>query len=249
LSNYRTDPGYDPSCLNSLDSAEDTVYKITVLKANVTMKTLTPKQAEIYDFIATSQRDESYPPSQEEIRNHFGFASVNSVRSHLALIEKKGFIRLNAGKARGIQLTRPVLDETQPDENVIPLIGSIAAGKPIWAEQNIETLLSVSSALFGRGELFALHVVGDSMIQVGIMNGDVAIIRKQDHVENGEIGAVLLDQEATLKRIYLTSDLLRLEAENSAYDDLVYHESSAETPRVIGLYQGILRTSRLGSIL
>ncbi len=213
------------------------------------MKELTNRQAEIHDFMVCWQRDNGFPPSQEEIRAHFGFASPNAVRSHLALIAKKGFICLNAGKARGIQLNTSALSEMVSSEESIPIVGSIAAGGPILAEQNIENLLAIPRALFGGGELFALHVKGDSMVQAGIMNGDVAIIRKQSHVENGEIGAVLLGQEATLKRVFLTSGSLRLKAENPTFDDLIYNESSIESPRVIGRYQGIVRTTGLGSVL
>lgn len=213
------------------------------------MKKLTDRQAEIHDFMVLWQRDKGFPPSQAEIRDHFGFVSLNAVRSHLALIEKKGFIRLSGGKARGIQLNLESQSEIPPTGESIPIIGNIAAGMPIWAEQNIENLLPVSHALFGGGELFALHVKGDSMVQAGIMDGDVAIIREQSHVENGEIGAVLLGHEATLKRVFLTPDSLCLKAENPAYEDLVYNGSSTESPRVIGRYQGIVRTSGLGSIL
>ncbi|MDD3275452.1 MAG: transcriptional repressor LexA [Kiritimatiellales bacterium] len=213
------------------------------------MKELTARQAEIHDFMVCWQRDNGFPPSQEEIRDHFGFASPNAVRSHLALIAKKGLICLNAGKARGIQLKTSTLSEMGSSDKSIPIVGTIAAGEPILAEQNIENLLPIPRALFGGGELFALHVKGDSMVQAGILNGDVAIIRKQSHVENGEIGAVLLGQDATLKRVFLTSGSLRLKAENPTCDDLVYNESSIESPRVIGRYQGIVRTSGLGSVL
>ncbi len=211
------------------------------------MKPLTKKQSDVYAFIISWQRDNGFPPSQAEIRDHFGFASLNAVRSHLILIEKKGYVRLDAGKARGIQVAQPVADEIQKNDEFIPLLGSIAAGSPIWAEQNIENLLPIPPALFGGGELFALHVLGDSMVQVGIMNGDVAIIRRQNSIENGEIGAVLIDQEATLKRVYLSSDALRLKAENPAFEDLIFDKADTESPRVIGLYQGIIRTVGRGS--
>lgn len=196
----------------------------------------------MYSFIDSWQRDKGYPPTQEEIRDHFGFASLNAVRSHLILIERKGYLCLNAGKARGIQLVRSTDTEMPGVDNSIPLLGRIAAGVPILAEQNIESLLPISPTLFGGGELFALHVDGDSMIQAGIMNGDVAVIRKQDCVENGEIGAVLIQQDATLKRIYLSPDLLRLKAENPEVEDMLYDEASEESPRVLGRYQGVIRT-------
>ena len=164
------------------------------------MKKLTDKQSKIYEFIASWQMKKSYPPTQAEIRDHFGFGSQNAVRSHLALIERKGYIRLSLGKARGIKLIQiPNLFSKEPS---IPLLGSIAAGVPLWEEQNFEDHLPISPALFGGGELFALKVIGESMIDAGIRNGDVAIIRRQDVVDNGEIAAVLIDHEATLKRVF-----------------------------------------------
>ena len=206
------------------------------------MKNLTDKQIEIYKFIVAWQTDNGYPPTQAEIRDHFQFGSLNSVKSHLLLIEKKGYIHLNCGKARGIQLTlSPELSIRQQAES-IPLLGSIAAGVPIWAEQNFEDRLPIPPALFGGGELFALHVLGDSMTGAGINNGDIAIIQRRDCVENGEIAAVLIGQEATLKRVYLSSKSLILKAENPAFEDLKYDVSKRDFIRILGRYQGIVRT-------
>ena len=113
-------------------------------------------------------------------------------------------------------------------EDSIPLLGRIAAGAPIWVEQNFEDNLPIPPALFGGGELFALHVLGDSMMGAGIRNGDIAIIQRRDRVENGEIAAVLVEQEATLKRVYLTSEWLILKSENTAFKDLKYPEDMKE---------------------
>lgn len=204
------------------------------------MKDLTSKQYMIYEFIVERQKNNGYPPTQEEIRDHFGYSSLNAVRGHLVLIEKKGYINLSCGKARGIRLTPwPVLPK---QEDSIPLLGSIAAGVPIWAEQNIEDYLSISPALFGGGKLFALHVFGDSMTGVGIKDGDIAVIQSQDSVENGEIAAVLIEQEATLKRVYLSSNTLVLKAENPSFEDLKYTVEENDFIRILGRYQGIIRS-------
>lgn len=203
------------------------------------MKDLTEKQFRIYDFIAKWQMNKGFPPTQAEIRNHFGFGSYNAVRSHLSLIEKKGYIRLNSGKARGIQLVQP--PAIRPWQNTIPLLGSIAAGVPIWAEQNFEDNLPIAPVMFGGGELFALRVVGDSMTGAGIRNGDIAIIRRQNSVDNGEIAAVLIDREATLKRVYLSSDSLMLKTENPAFKNLKYPRNSGDFILILGRYQGIVR--------
>ncbi len=206
------------------------------------MKRLTDKQSKIYEFISAWQVKNGYPPTQEEIRDHFGFGSPNAVRSHLTLIEKKGYIHLNCGKARGIQLASLPATVIQQQESSIPLLGTIAAGVPIWAEQNFEDHLPISPDLFGGGELFALHVLGDSMTGAGIKNGDIAVIQKRDCVENGEIAAVLIDQEATLKRVYLSPESLVLKSENPAFEDLKYAAGKIDPVRVLGKYRGIIRT-------
>lgn len=204
------------------------------------MRKLTAKQSQIYEFITSWQMKKSYPPTQTEIREHFGFASQNAVRSHLALIEKKGYIRLNWGKARGIELTQPSNAFSKGPS--IPLLGDIAAGVPLWVEQNFEDSLPISPALFGGGELFALKVIGESMIGEGIKNGDVAIIRRQDVVDNGEIAAVLIGQEATLKRVFLSSDFLILKSENASFKNLEYPISENNPIRILGRYMGLVRT-------
>ena len=206
------------------------------------MKSLTEKQSKIYEFIDAWQVENGYPPTQEEIRDHFNFSSLNAVRSHLVLIEKKGYVRLNCGKARGIQLTHSPAAIPQLNEGSIPLLGCIAAGVPIWAEQNIEDQLPIAPSLFGGGELFALRVFGDSMTGAGIRSGDIAIIQKRSCVDSGEIAAVLIGQEATLKRVYSSSDSLVLKADNPAFEDLVYTSSKTDLINILGLFQGIIRT-------
>jgi repressor LexA len=206
------------------------------------LKNLTDKQSKIYEFIGACQMEKGYPPTQEEIRDHFKFGSLNAVRSHLSLIEKKGYIRLNCGKARGIQLALSPEPVFRQQENSIPLLGSVSAGLPIWAEQNFENHLSIHPSLFGGGELFALRVFGDSMKGAGIRNGDIAIVQRRDSVENGEIAAVLIEQEATLKRVFLSSDSIVLKAENPAFKDLRYTKGKSDLIRILGRYRGIVRT-------
>ena len=208
----------------------------------VIVKYLTDKQAKIYDFICKCQRENGFPPTQAEICNHFKFASLNAVRSHLVLIEKKGYIRLNFGKARSIKLSQSPESHIHQAENFIPLLGRIAAGVPIWAEQNFEDSLPIPQSIFGGRELFALHVSGDSMIGAGIRNGDIAVIKKQDRVEKGEIAAVLIDQEVTLKRVFLSADSLLLKSENPDFEDLKYSKNNSAFIRILGRYQGIVRT-------
>ena len=206
------------------------------------MKGLTPTQIQILDFISDWHRRNGHPPTQAEIGNHFGYRSITTVRTHLQLIERKGHIHLDGGKARGIRLVSLPAPAVQQQDNAIPILGRIAAGVPIWAEQNQEGSLPVSPAMFGGGELFALHVVGDSMTGIGINSGDLAVIKKIEHVENGEIAAVLVEQEATLKRVFLSSHMLVLKSENPAFGDLKYDLRKHDGVRIIGRYQGIIRT-------
>jgi repressor LexA len=210
------------------------------------VKNLTDKQSKIRDFICESQMEKGYPPTQAEISDHFGFRSLNAVRAHLLLIEKKGYIHLNGGKARGIQLASLPAQAIQQQENSIPLLGSIAAGVPIWAEQNFKGYLPIPPVLFGGGEVFALRVLGDSMTGAGIRNGDIAVIQRTDCVENGEIAAVLIEHEATLKRVYLSSKSLVLKSENPAFKDLKYAVGNSDVIRILGRYQGIIRTMNNG---
>ena len=207
------------------------------------MKALTRRQREVVDFVDVWHRANGYAPTQEEIRAYFGFSSLNAVRSHLNLICKKGFLQVQEGRARAIRVTCPsgcVQDERGEG---IPVLGRIAAGVPLFAEENVDELLPTAPSLFGGGEIFAVRVVGESMIQAGIMDGDLAIIRKQHRVENGEIAAVLIDTDATLKRVYRSTDKLTLKAENPAFRALTYHASTGDAPTIMGLYRGVIRRS------
>lgn len=203
------------------------------------MKALTSKQFALLNFIAEWQSSNGHPPTHAEICEQFGFVSLNAVRNHLHLIEKKGYIHLSPGKARGIQVMSMPEKVVQHQEDSIPVLGSIAAGLPIWAEQNLEGYLPIPPSIFGGGELFALHVVGDSMTGAGINSGDIAVIKRADNVENGEIAAVLVEQEATLKRVYSSPTELILKAENPVFKDQSFKNGYV---RILGRYQGIVRT-------
>ena len=206
------------------------------------MSHLTEKQFNILKFILLWNSEKGFPPSLNEISENFSLASTNAVRCHLSAIQKKGYIRINHGKARGIQIIR--VPETMKscitgDKDNIPVLGQIAAGVPIWAERNIDGNVPVSPTFFGGGELFALKVCGDSMIDAGICNNDIAIIRKQAVVENGEIAAICIENEVTLKRFYKTHGRITLRAENKNYQDLVFNSNVSIS--VIGRLQGLLR--------
>ncbi len=178
-------------------------------------KDLTDKQQFILDFIKESINDSGYPPTVREIGDRFGI-TVKGAYDHMKAIEKKGFIKTEHNKSRAIVITGDD-SEIKSIGISIPLLGRIAAGSPILAEENIEDYLSFPEEMFSKGEYFALTIKGDSMIEGGIFDGDVAVIKKQNTANNGDIVAALIDEEATLKVFQKTADSIKLIPKNAAY--------------------------------
>ena len=180
------------------------------------MKGLTMRQREVLEFINQFIAQHKYPPSVRELAGHFAI-SLRGAHDHLKALRKKGFVRWSEGRSRAME----VLDDGTPErphELVrVPVLGSVAAGVPVPAEDDPEGSVAVSGELIGSGEHFALRVKGDSMRNAGILDGDVAIVRRQDHADNGDIVVVMIGEEATLKRFFLEANRVRLQAENPAY--------------------------------
>ena len=180
-------------------------------------KDLTEKQQMIFDFIRTTINDSGFPPTVREIGDRFGI-TVKGAYDHMKAIEKKGYIRTEQNKSRAIVVLNDSDTADAASEGIsIPLLGRIAAGSPILAEENIEDYLTFPESMFSNGEYFALNVAGDSMIEGGILDGDIAIIKKQNTANNGEIIAALLEDEATLKVFSKTGGSIKLKPMNSAY--------------------------------
>lgn len=179
-------------------------------------KTLTDKQQLILNFIRNSINDSGFPPTVREIGDKFGI-TVKGAYDHIKAIEKKGFIKTEHNKSRAILILNNDECEIRSSAISIPLLGRIAAGAPVLADENIEEYLSFPEEMFGRGEYFALTVKGDSMIEGGIFDGDIAIVKKQNTAINGEIIAALLEDEATLKVFHQTQDSIKLIPKNPAY--------------------------------
>ena len=180
-------------------------------------KDLTDKQQLIFEFIKEKIIDSGFPPTVREIGDRFGI-TVKGAYDHLKAIEKKGYIRTEQNKSRAIV----VLNDSHTADTAsagisIPLLGRIAAGSPILAEENIEDYLTFPESMFTNGEYFALNVKGDSMIEGGILDGDIAIIKKQNTANNGEIIAALLEDEATLKIFNKVGNAVKLVPMNTAY--------------------------------
>lgn len=178
-------------------------------------KDLTDKQQLILNFIKDEINDSGFPPTVREIGDKFGI-TVKGAYDHMKAIEKKGYIKTEHNKSRAIVI---IDDESEIKSKGIriPLLGRIAAGTPILAEENIEDFLLFPEEMFTKGEYFALTVKGDSMIEGGILDGDIAVIKKQNTANNGEIIAALLEDEATLKVLQKTSNAIRLMPKNPAY--------------------------------
>ena len=175
-------------------------------------------QARILAYIESEIKTRGYAPSVREIGEAVGLKSTSTVHGHLTRLEKKGFLHRDALKPRamGLSLPSPVSTYDVSAMRQIPVVGRVAAGIPILAEENIEEMLSLPTDVVGDGELFALRVRGESMIQAGIMNDDYIIVRKQPDANNGEIVVAMIDDEATVKRFYKEHGYIRLQPENDA---------------------------------
>lgn len=164
---------------------------------------LSARQREILRMVEASIEQNGYAPSVREIGEHVGLASPSTVKYHLDALVKKGYLQRLAGRPRTLDLRTAAAASkkvtTDEETNVVPLVGRIAAGAPILAEQAVEDYFSLPSRLTGRGQLFALEVHGDSMVEAAICDGDYVIVRSQPTAEEGEIVAAMIDDEATVK--------------------------------------------------
>lgn len=179
---------------------------------------LTKRQAQIYDYICGEVADKGYPPSVREIANAVGLSSPSTVHTHLQVLEDKGYIKRDLSKPRALEIIGKdsVSASTGSMERVtsIPLVGRVAAGAPILAEQNVEAMIPLPEAIVGDSASFVLRVQGESMIQAGIFNGDFVVVKEQNDAINGQIVVALIDDEATVKTFYREKDRIRLQPEN-----------------------------------
>ena len=187
-------------------------------------KGLTKRQREILGYVMDSMQERGYPPSVREIGAALGLTSSSTVHSHLAALEKKGFIHRDPSKPRAIEILKD--GASQPPKRVVnvPILGRIAAGQPIFAEENIEDVFPLPRDFVREDAAFILRVRGDSMIGAGIHDGDYLVIRQQATANNGEIVAALIGDEATVKRFYRERDHIRLQPENSAMSPIIAND-------------------------
>lgn len=184
------------------------------------MKKLTASQRKVYDYLV-SRKDEGIPPTVREICEATGFKSTSTVHSHLNTLEKLGYITRRSESARGIFVNN--LDGT-PGSVAVPIIGTVTAGKPIFAFEESLGYVTVDESVKRGRDIFALHVRGDSMINAGILDGDTAVFVRQSAAENGEIVVALIEDEATVKRFFKEDGYIRLQPENPAYEPILANE-------------------------
>lgn len=184
---------------------------------------LTDRQRQVLEFIKAETRRRGYPPTVRDIGAAVGLSSSSTVHSHLAALEAKGLIRRDPSKPRALE----VLGQERGDATVemrgvvqLPVIGAVAAGSPILAEENVEATLPLPVDVVREDSTFVLRVQGDSMVDAGIMDGDFVVVRQQKTAENGEIVVALLDDEATVKRFFRERDHIRLQPENAAMEPI-----------------------------
>ncbi len=199
---------------------------------------LTKRQKEILEYIEEMITRFGKSPTIREIGEKFGISSTNGVRSHLEALMRKGYVRKQKLISRGLELVRQLAG---PVRNV-PVVGSVPAGNPITAIENIEGELAVDTSFLPGGETFTLKVQGDSMKNAGIFDGDYVLVHKQLTADSGEIVVAVIGEEATVKRYYPEKGVIRLQPENEAYEPIIVDQKSPDfyiAGRVVGLMRRI----------
>jgi repressor LexA len=204
---------------------------------------LTKRQQEIFDFIRKYSAKYGYPPTVRDIGKAVGLASSSTVHAHLANLEKIGLLRRDPSKPRAIELLdRAVGSAVEGVRNIVrpdslPLLGSVAAGQPILAEENVEEYVPVPSTAGGHSGDYLLRIRGESMKNAGIIEGDLVVVHQQETAQQGDIVVALLGEEATVKRFYRESDHIRLQPENETMEPIRTKEA-----KVLGRVVGLLRS-------
>jgi repressor LexA len=212
----------------------------------VTPRGLTPRQRHVLACIRDSLDRRGYPPSMREIGTAVDLKSPSSVKHQLVALEKKGYLRRDPKRPRAMEIVNPDadvpqtlrdLEETGPKARYVPLVGRIAAGTPILAEQMVEGLYPMPREMVGDGEVFMLEVHGESMIDAGILNGDMVVVRHQPTAENGEIVAAMIGDEATVKTLSVKDGRVWLLPQNPAYTPIEGHKA-----QILGRVVTVLRS-------
>lgn len=197
---------------------------------------ITEKQREILEYIKETILKKGYPPAVREICEAVRLKSTSSVHSHLEQLEKNGYIRRDPTKPRTIEIIDDTFNLARREVVNVPLLGTVAAGAPILAQENIENYFPIPVEMLPNKEIFMLKVKGDSMIDAGIYNGDRVIVAKADTARNGEIVVALVDDSATVKTFYKEKGRFRLQPQNASMDPIILDEVQI-LGKVIGLFR------------
>lgn len=200
---------------------------------------ISQKQQEILDYIKKEILEKGYPPTVREICEKVGLKSTSSVHSHLSTLEKNGYIRRDPTKPRAIEICDDSFQAVRTEMTSLPVVGSVAAGLPILAQQNIENYFPIPAEYVPSGESFVLRVRGESMIGAGIFDGDLLFVNSCNTARNGEIVVALIGDEATVKTFYKEKDRIRLQPENDSMDPIIVPDC-----RILGKVFGVFRMMR-----
>ena len=198
---------------------------------------ITPKQQEILDFIKQEIISRGYPPAVREICEAVSLKSTSSVHSHLETLEKNGYIRRDPTKPRAIEIVDDQFNLTRRETVNVPIIGTVAAGQPILAAENIENYFPIPSEYMPNRQSFMLRVKGTSMINIGINDGDLVLVEQQKDAENGDIVVALLDDSATVKTFYREKGHVRLQPENDSMDPIIVEDQLEILGKVFGVFR------------
>ena len=198
---------------------------------------ITPKQPEILDFIKQEIISRGYPPAVREICEAVSLKSTSSVHSHLETLEKNGYIRRDPTKPRAIEIVDDQFNLTRRETVNVPIIGTVAAGQPILAAENIENYFPIPSEYMPNRQSFMLRVKGTSMINIGINDGDLVLVQQQKDAENGDIVVALLDDSATVKTFYREKGHVRLQPENDSMDPIIVEDQLEILGKVFGVFR------------
>lgn len=197
---------------------------------------ISARQQQILEYIKTEVKEKGYPPSVREICDAVGLKSTSTVHTHLSALEHKGLIRRDPAKPRAIEILDDFYDAPQRELVQVPILGNIAAGIPILAEENIEDTFPIPVEYVHNDTVFMLRVKGKSMIEAGIFDRDLILVRQQNDADNGDIVVALIEDYATVKTFYREKDFVRLQPENPAMSPIIVKEVLI-LGKVIGLFR------------
>lgn len=206
-----------------------------------TLKTLTARQQEVYELLKRHLETTGMPPTRAEISKELGFRSPNAAEEHLKALARKGVIEIISGTSRGIRLL--VEDESNSEPEGLPLIGRVAAGEPILAEQHIEGTYQIDAAMFKPQADFLLRVYGQSMKDIGILDGDLLAVHSTKDVRNGQVVVARIDDEVTVKRLERQGSTIYLHAENREFEPIVVDLNQSVQFEIEGIAVGIIRNN------